>query len=56
MAKMLTCPCGEQIIARDDEIVTKANAHLEAQHEGRTYPDDMILAMTIDMPDSVLEV
>ena len=52
MAKMLTCPCGEQLVGRtDDEFVTTVDAHLQAAHEGRTYPASMILQMAQTVPD-----
>lgn len=54
MAKMLTCPCGEQIRAADTEIVEKVNGHLAANHEGRTYPAEAILAMASDISDAQL--
>lgn len=54
MAKLLTCPCGEQIIASDDQIVDEVNGHLAAKHEGRTYPAEAILAMASDVPDTNL--
>ena len=51
MAKTLTCPCGLRITARDDVFVEKVNAHLAEQHDGRTYPEHMVLAMATDVPD-----
>ena len=52
MAKILVCPCGEQLVgATDDEFVGKVDAHLREMHEGRTYPANMILSMAKDHPD-----
>ena len=52
MAKSLTCPCGELIIgANDDAFVSAVDAHLQAVHEGRTYPASMILQMASPYPD-----
>jgi hypothetical protein len=52
MAKILTCPCGAQLVGRtDDEFVSTVDAHLKEAHEGRMYPADMILAMSKDVPD-----
>ncbi|WP_205472886.1 DUF1059 domain-containing protein [Nocardioides sp. SYSU D00038] len=46
MKTRLTCPCGEVIKGQDeDDLVEKANAHLTAEHEGRTYDREMILFM-----------
>lgn len=52
MAKLLTCPCGTPITGRDDEFVARVDAHLQAEHAGRTYPADMILAMASDIDDA----
>jgi predicted small metal-binding protein len=44
----LTCPCGEMIVAdSEDEMVEKANAHLEAEHPQMAgeYTRDQILFM-----------
>jgi len=42
----IQCPCGEIIVGADeDELVTKTNAHLYDQHDGRTYDREMILMM-----------
>jgi hypothetical protein len=54
MAKTLTCPCGLRITARDDVFVEEVNNHLAAQHDGRTYPEDMVLAMATDVSDANL--
>jgi hypothetical protein len=55
MAKMLMCPCGEQLVGRtDDDFVTAVDAHLQAAHEGRTYPASMILQMAQPYPDDQL--
>lgn len=46
----LNCPCGEVIVAEtEDEIVEKANAHLEAEHPDLAgeYTRDQILFMTV---------
>ena len=52
MGKMLMCPCGEQLVGRtDDEFVSAVDGHLQAKHEGRTYPGSMILQMAQDFPD-----
>jgi predicted small metal-binding protein len=45
----LRCPCGEVLVADDeDEIVAKANAHLEAEHPTMAgeYSREQILFMT----------
>jgi predicted small metal-binding protein len=42
----IQCPCGETIVGKDeDELVELTNAHLNEQHDGRTYDRDMILMM-----------
>ena len=42
----IQCPCGETIVGKDeDELVELTNAHLQDQHDGRTYDRDMILMM-----------
>lgn len=52
MGKMLMCPCGEQLVGRsDDDFVSAVDAHLQAAHEGRTYPGSMILSMAQPYPD-----
>ena len=42
----ILCPCGEIVVGKDeDELVELTNAHLKAQHDGRSYDRDMILMM-----------
>jgi hypothetical protein len=42
----IQCPCGETIVGKDeDELVELTNAHLNEQHDGRTYDREMILMM-----------
>jgi hypothetical protein len=42
----IQCPCGETIVGQDeDQLVELTNAHLQEQHDGRTYDRDMILMM-----------
>lgn len=42
----LVCPCGTQITGEDeDQLVERAQEHLAAEHEGRSYDRDMILFM-----------
>jgi hypothetical protein len=55
----LDCPCGELILAdSEDEIVEKANAHLEAEHPelAGEYTRDQILfmatAFSLPRPDA----
>ncbi len=46
MKTRIQCPCGETVVGRDeDELVELTNAHLAAQHDGRTYDRDVILMM-----------
>lgn len=46
MKTRIQCPCGTTIKGADeDELVELTNAHLEAEHEGRTYDREMILMM-----------
>ncbi|MCW2830661.1 MAG: hypothetical protein JWP31_1353 [Aeromicrobium sp.] len=54
MGKLLTCPCGEPITARDDDFIAKVNAHLEANHGGRSYPDEAIMSMASDYDDALI--
>jgi hypothetical protein len=55
MAKTMTCPCGKQLAGRtDDDFVSAVDAHLQAAHEGRTYPASMILQMAQTIPDDQL--
>lgn len=55
MAKMLMCPCGEQLVGRtDDDLVTSVDTHLQTAHEGRTYPASMILQMAKPFPDDLV--
>jgi predicted small metal-binding protein len=43
---LLTCPCGTQIRGTDeDELVSRTQDHLAADHPGREYDRDMILFM-----------
>ncbi|WP_349826677.1 hypothetical protein [Brevibacterium litoralis] len=40
----LTCPCGVQIAAPDEDALVEATrAHLAEAHPGRTYTRDQIL-------------
>ena len=42
----IQCPCGETIVGQDeDSLVELTNAHLNEQHDGRTYDREMILMM-----------
>lgn len=42
----LDCPCGVEIFAEGtDELVEKAQAHLQADHAGREYTREQILMM-----------
>jgi hypothetical protein len=44
----LECPCGEVILDEDeDELVDKANEHLEAEHPHLVFTRDQILFMAI---------
>ncbi len=46
------CPCGAQLVGRtDDDFVAAVDGHLQAKHEGRTYPASMILSMAQPFPD-----
>jgi hypothetical protein len=46
MEMYLNCPCGEVIEAEDeDDLVAKAQAHLEQVHPGRVYTREQILFM-----------
>jgi predicted small metal-binding protein len=42
----ITCPCGEAIVAKDeDELVDLTQAHLKEVHPGLEYDRDSILFM-----------
>ena len=44
MKTQLTCPCGEYISGTDeDDLVSKVQAHLKAEHPGHEYSRDEIL-------------
>lgn len=44
MTLYLNCPCGEAVEGKDeDELVENAQAHLRAEHPGRTYTREQIL-------------
>jgi hypothetical protein len=46
MKTRLSCPCGTQINAEDeDTLVEEVQAHLAAEHPGREYDREMILFM-----------
>ena len=46
MKTKLICPCGDHIEGKDeDDLVELTNAHLNEQHDGRTYDREMILMM-----------
>lgn len=46
MKTRLSCPCGAQLTAPDeDALVEQTQAHLAAEHPGREYDRDMILFM-----------
>ena len=52
--KLLQCPCGEEITARDDdEMVERAQAHLAQAHPHLVgeYGPEHILFMARDLPD-----
>jgi CO dehydrogenase/acetyl-CoA synthase beta subunit len=52
MGKIMTCPCGQPLMARtDDQFVSIVDAHLQEMHQGRTYPGEMILMMATSYPD-----
>ncbi|MFI5959427.1 DUF1059 domain-containing protein [Cryptosporangium sp. NPDC051539] len=44
MKRQLTCPCGEHIEGVDeDDLVTRVQAHLAAEHPDHEYSRDEIL-------------
>jgi hypothetical protein len=44
MKTRLTCPCGERIVAVDeDELVAQTQAHLAQAHPGLEYDRESIL-------------
>lgn len=51
MAYSLRCPCGLTITAPDDEFVGMVQAHLTAEHPGRDYSENEILAFAMPVPD-----
>lgn len=53
MAYQISCPCGLQIAALDDDFVETVNAHLQAEH-GRTYASNEIMMMALPVPDRVV--
>jgi hypothetical protein len=52
--KLLQCPCGEELTAKDDDgIVAKAQDHLAQAHPDLVgeYEREHILFMARDLPD-----
>ncbi|MBY8847768.1 DUF1059 domain-containing protein [Saccharothrix longispora] len=46
MKRNIACPCGEHITGEDeDDLVTKTQEHLKANHPGHDYSRDEILFM-----------
>lgn len=46
MKTNLSCPCGVHLTGTDeDDLVTRVQAHLASEHEGREYDREMILFM-----------
>ncbi|MCD9199148.1 hypothetical protein [Aeromicrobium wangtongii] len=55
MAKMMSCPCGQQLVGRtDDDFVGAVDAHLRDAHGGRSYPREAILSMATSIPDDTV--
>ena len=55
MAYQLRCPCGLTITAPDDEFVATVQAHLAAEHPGREYDEEQILAFALPVRDRAPE-
>jgi hypothetical protein len=51
VAYSLRCPCGLTITAPDDTFVETVQAHLTAEHPGRDYSENEILAFAMPIPD-----
>jgi hypothetical protein len=47
----MRCPCGTTITAPDDSFVATVQAHLAAEHPGREYNADQIMAFALPIPD-----
>jgi hypothetical protein len=48
MKTTLTCPCGETIVARDeDELVELVQRHLKEKHPGHEYTREEILMLAL---------
>lgn len=48
MKTRLTCPCGVQLIGKDeDELVENVQAHLREQHPSHEYTREQILFMAL---------
>lgn len=46
MKTTVVCPCGEQIVGKDeDDLVAKVKEHLAAEHPGHEYTREQILSM-----------
>ena len=46
MRTRLSCPCGTHIVGVDqDHLVAQVQAHLAAEHPGRTYDREIILLL-----------
>lgn len=54
MAYRLTCPCGTHITSYDDDFVADVQAHLTAEHPGRTYTEDEIMTMALPVSDKLV--
>ncbi|MFI8592129.1 hypothetical protein [Dietzia maris] len=55
MAFQLNCPCGTQILSRDDDLFTDVRGHLAKVHPGRDYSDNEIWLLAAPVPDRLLE-
>lgn len=55
MAFQLNCPCGTQILAADDDLLTDVRAHLADAHPGRDYSDNEIHMLAAKVPDRLLD-
>ena len=51
MAYSLRCPCGLTITDADDTFVATVQSHLAAEHEGREYSENEIMAFAMPIPD-----
>ncbi|GAA1750432.1 hypothetical protein [Aeromicrobium alkaliterrae] len=54
MAFQLNCPCGTQILSRDDDLLVDVRAHLADAHPGRDYSDNEIRMLAAPVPDRLL--